>query len=112
MKVLIIGSGGREHAIVWKLSQSPLVSKLFTAPGNAGTLEVGENVDIGASDFTAIKSFVLENKIDMVVVGPEVPLVEGINKFNIIAMDKSGNLIEQSIIIEYNAPNYYTEKIE
>jgi phosphoribosylamine--glycine ligase len=81
MKVLIIGSGGREHAIVWKLSQSPLVTKLYTAPGNAGTLEVGENVNICVSNFTDIKSFVLEKSIDMVVVGPEVPLVEGIHDF-------------------------------
>jgi len=81
MKVLIIGSGGREHAIAWKLSQSPLVSRLFTAPGNAGTSQVGENANIGVTNFAAIKNFVLENKIDMVVVGPEVPLVEGIYDF-------------------------------
>jgi len=81
MKVLIIGSGGREHAIVWKLSQSPLVTKLYTAPGNAGTLKVGENININISNFTAIKSLILEKSIDMVVVGPEVPLVEGIHDF-------------------------------
>ena len=81
MKVLIIGSGGREHAITWKLSQSPLVSKLFTAPGNAGTSEVGENVGIDISNFTAIKNFVLGNLIDLVIVGPEVPLVDGIHDF-------------------------------
>lgn len=81
MKVLIIGSGGREHAIAWKLSQSPIVSKLYTAPGNAGTSEVGENIDIGVSDFSAIKEFVLKNSIEMLVVGPEVPLVEGLHDF-------------------------------
>ena len=70
MKVLIIGSGGREHAITWKLSQSPLVSKLFTAPGNAGTSEVGENVGIDISNFTAIKSFVLGNLF--LFIGPEL----------------------------------------
>ena len=81
MKVLIIGSGGREHAITWKLSQSPLVTKLYTAPGNAGTSEVGKNIDISVSDFIAIKDFVLQNAIEMVIVGPEVPLVEGIHDF-------------------------------
>ena len=81
MKVLIIGSGGREHAIAWKLSQSPIVSKLYTAPGNAGTSEVGENIDMGVSDFLAIKEFVLKNFIEMLVVGPEVPLVEGLHDF-------------------------------
>jgi len=91
MKVLIIGSGGREHAIVWKLSQSPLVTKLYTAPGNAGTSEVDENTDIDISDFTAIKSFVLEKSIDMVVVGPEVPLVEGIHDF-FLADDELKNI--------------------
>lgn len=78
MKILLLGSGGREHALAWKIAQSPKVEKLFIAPGNAGTATVGENVDIKADDFEALKSFCAENVIDMVVVGPEDPLVKGI----------------------------------
>ncbi|MCQ2083404.1 MAG: phosphoribosylamine--glycine ligase [Bacteroidaceae bacterium] len=78
MRILLLGSGGREHALAWKIAQSPLLDKLFIAPGNAGTANVGQNVNIKATDFDAIKSFVLENGIDMVVVGPEDPLVKGI----------------------------------
>jgi len=78
MKILLLGSGGREHAFAWKLSQSPLCEKLFIAPGNAGTSQYGENVAIGINDFTAIEKFVLENKVELVVVGPEDPLVNGI----------------------------------
>jgi len=81
MNILVLGSGGREHAIVWKLSQSPLVTNIFIAPGNAGTAEVGENVNMGVGDFEAIKDFALQNKIEMLMVGPEVPLVEGIHDF-------------------------------
>ena len=78
MNVLILGSGGREHAIAWKLSQSKLLTKLFIAPGNAGTAQCGVNVNMSATDFAAIEKFVPENKIEMVVVGPEDPLVAGI----------------------------------
>tara|TARA_Y100000589_G_scaffold317298_1_gene343113 strand:+ start:42916 stop:44199 length:1284 start_codon:yes stop_codon:yes gene_type:complete len=78
MHVLILGSGGREHAYAWKLAQSPKISKLFIAPGNAGTSLVGENLPIQVNDFDAIKKAVLEHHIDMVVVGPEDPLVNGI----------------------------------
>jgi phosphoribosylamine--glycine ligase len=81
MKVLIIGSGGREHALAWKISQSPLLTELFIAPGNAGTADLGENVNISVSDFNGIRQLVIEKKIGMVVVGPEVPLVEGIHDF-------------------------------
>ncbi len=81
MNILIIGSGGREHAFAWKISQSPKVNKLFIAPGNAGTAEFGTNIEIGVTDFTAIRKVVLENDIELVVVGPEVPLVEGIHDF-------------------------------
>ncbi|MCK5814803.1 MAG: phosphoribosylamine--glycine ligase [Flavobacteriaceae bacterium] len=79
--ILIIGSGGREHAIAWKLAQSEKLGNLFIAPGNAGTEEVGTNLNIGVSDFIGIKKAVLQNKIDIVIVGPEVPLVEGIHDF-------------------------------
>ena len=78
MKLLLLGSGGREHALAWKISQSPKVEKLYIAPGNAGTREVGENVALSATDFDSIKDFVLANGINMVVVGPEDPLVKGV----------------------------------
>lgn len=78
MKLLLLGSGGREHALAWKISQSPKVEKLYIAPGNAGTRNVGENVAIQANDFDAIGRFVIDNGVHMVVVGPEDPLVKGI----------------------------------
>ena len=78
MKILLLGSGGREHALAWKIAQSTKCDKLFIAPGNAGTCNVGENVNMKADDFEAIKQFVVDNSIDMVVVGPEDPLVKGI----------------------------------
>ena len=78
MKILLLGSGGREHALAWKIAQSPQLEKLYIAPGNAGTVNVGVNVPIKADDFQSIKEFVLDKKIDMVVVGPEDPLVKGI----------------------------------
>ena len=81
MNVLLLGSGGREHAIAWKLSQSKHLTKLFIAPGNAGTLLCGQNVALNPLDFTAVKNCVLQNKIVMVVVGPEDPLVKGIHDF-------------------------------
>lgn len=81
MRILLLGSGGREHALAWKISQSSKVEKLYIAPGNAGTANVGENVDIKANDFEGIKSFCLDKQIQMVVVGPEDPLVKGIYDF-------------------------------
>ena len=78
MNILLLGSGGREHALAWKMAQSPKVEQLFIAPGNAGTKEVGINVDIKVTDFEAIAEFVLSNNVAMVVVGPEDPLVKGI----------------------------------
>src|ERR1017187_10560741 len=81
MNILLLGSGGREHAMAWKISQSPRCSKLFIAPGNAGTSQCGTNIAISATDFAAVRKFVLENDIKMVVVGPEDPLVKGIHDF-------------------------------
>ncbi len=81
MNILLLGSGGREHALAWKISQSPKIEKLFIAPGNAGTAQIGTNVAISVNDFSSLKHFVLENKIDMVVIGPEDPLVNGIYDF-------------------------------
>ena len=81
MKILLLGSGGREHALAWKIAQSPKVEKLYIAPGNAGTTNAGENVSLKADDFKGIKDFVITNNVDMVVVGPEDPLVKGIYDF-------------------------------
>jgi phosphoribosylamine--glycine ligase len=81
MNILILGSGGREHAYAWKLAQSKRLSKLYIAPGNAGTASVGTNVNISATDFDAVKKFVVENQINMVVVGPEDPLVKGVHDY-------------------------------
>ena len=81
MNILLLGSGGREHAFAWKMTQSPLCSQLFVAPGNAGTLKSATNANINPNDFIAIKQFVLANTIEMVVVGPEDPLVNGIYDF-------------------------------
>jgi len=81
MNVLILGSGGREHAFAWKISQSNLLNQLFIAPGNAGTSEVGTNLNINPTDFNAIKEIVLKKSIEMVVVGPEDPLVKGVHDF-------------------------------
>lgn len=104
MKVLLLGSGGREHALAWKIAQSAKVEKLFIAPGNAGTQNVGENVDIKADDFEALKNFVVENGVDMVIVGPEDPLVKGVyddfkndertKNVPVIGPSKSGAVLE------------------
>ncbi len=81
MKILLLGSGGREHALAWKIAQSPKVTQLYIAPGNAGTKEAGINVPLKADDFDGIRTFVLEQGVDMVVVGPEDPLVKGVYDF-------------------------------
>ena len=81
MNVLILGSGGREHAFAWKIAKSSSCNNLFIAPGNAGTAEVGNNVEISVNDFESNKEFVLLEGIEMVVVGPEDPLVNGIYDF-------------------------------
>ena len=78
MKILLLGSGGREHALAWKIAQSPRVEKLYIAPGNGGTGAIGENVALNISDFDDVAAFVINYEVDMVVVGPEAPLVEGI----------------------------------
>ena len=81
MNILIIGGGGREHTFAWKITQSPLCDKLFVAPGNAGTAEIAINLTLGVNDFDAIKAAVVDHQIDMVVVGPEDPLVNGIHDY-------------------------------
>lgn len=104
MKVLLLGSGGREHAIAWKLAQSSQLEELYIAPGNAGTRKHGKNVDIQVTDFGSIKTFVIENNIEMVVVGPEDPLVNGIVDF--FATDPS--LMSVAVI----GPNKYAAQLE
>lgn len=81
MNILLLGSGGREHALAWKMAQSPKTDTLFIAPGNAGTATVGTNAALSATDFPALKDFVLKNRVEMVVVGPEDPLVKGVYDF-------------------------------
>ena len=81
LNILLIGSGGREHAMAWKIKQSSTLNRLFIAPGNAGTAGLGENIPVGVTDFAGLKRVVLEKEIDLVVVGPEVPLVEGLHDF-------------------------------
>ena len=81
MTILLLGSGGREHAFAWKMTQSPLCEKLFVAPGNAGTSTIATNVAMSPTDFDAIKAFVIQENVKMVVVGPEDPLVKGIYDF-------------------------------
>lgn len=106
MNILLLGSGGREHALAWKIAQSAKCSKLFIAPGNAGTGAVGENVAINADDFGRLKDFAVERKVDMVVVGPEDPLVKGIYdafkddvrtaRIPVIGPSKAGAVLEGS----------------
>ncbi len=81
MRILLLGSGGREHALAWKLSQSPLCESLFIAPGNAGTAQCGVNLNFGVTDFESIRKACIEKKIDLVLVGPEEPLVKGVTDF-------------------------------
>ena len=106
MKILLLGSGGREHALAWKIAQSEKCDKLFIAPGNGGTGQVGENVNMKADDFEAVKQFVADNGIGMVVVGPEDPLVKGIyddlkadprtSSVPVIGPSKAGAVLEGS----------------
>ncbi len=106
MKLLLLGSGGREHALAWKIAQSPLIDKLYIAPGNAGTANAGENVAIKADDFDAVANFVVAHGVDMVVVGPEDPLVKGIYDYfkqrddvkhvPVIGPSKAGAVLEGS----------------
>src|ERR1035437_10200114 len=81
MNVLILGSGGREHAMAWKIAQSPKLTKLFVAPGNPGTAKIAENVPLKILDFDSIGRFVVENSVSLVLVGPEEPLVKGIHDY-------------------------------
>jgi phosphoribosylamine--glycine ligase len=81
MTILILGSGGREHTFAWKIAQSPLCETLYVAPGNSGTSQIAQNINIGVTDFQAIKNLVLDKLVDMVIVGPEDPLVQGIHDF-------------------------------
>jgi phosphoribosylamine---glycine ligase len=120
MNILILGSGGREHALAWKLAQSKKVTKIFIGPGNAGTSMLGENLNVDPGNFQDVKKVVLENKIDIVIVGPEAPLVDGIHDFflndavlrniPVIGPDKSAARLEGSkdfskdFLTRYNIP--------
>lgn len=106
MNILLLGNGGREHAFALKMSESPLLSQLYIAPGNTGTAQCGKNIDISPTDFTAIKIFCLKNKVEMLVVGPEAPLAAGIRDFfeadaeiqhiPVIGPDSKGAMMESS----------------
>src|SRR5215471_16553553 len=104
MKILVIGNGGREHALAWKLKQSPHIERIFCAPGNAGTAEVGENVAISANDLGTLVRFAKENRIDLIAVGPDNPLAAGIvdlfvaEKLRAFGPTKSAARIEASKI--------------
>ncbi len=120
MKLLLLGSGGREHALAWKIAQSKKIEKLYIAPGNAGTANVGENVNMKADDFEAVKAFCLNNSVDMVVVGPEDPLVKGVYDFfkqdealkhiPVVGPSKQGAVLEgskdfaKSFMMRHNIP--------
>lgn len=120
MNILLLGSGGREHALAWKINQSDKIDKLYIAPGNAGTSDIGENIDIKLSDFEAIKKHTIEKKINIVVVGPEQPLVDGISDYfmldtelksiSVIGPVKAGAILEGSkdfakdFMTKYNIP--------
>jgi phosphoribosylamine--glycine ligase len=120
MKILLLGSGGREHALAWKIAQSEKCNKLYIAPGNAGTSNCGENINMKADDFEAIKQFCVEKSIDMVVVGPEDPLVKGIyddlkadlrtKNIPVIGPSKAGAVLEgskdfaKSFMMRHNIP--------
>jgi len=120
MNVLLLGSGGREHALAWKMAQSKKLESFFIAPGNAGTSDYGENVNLSLLDFPSVKKFVLENNVNMVVVGPEEPLVKGIHDFfladeelkniPVIGPDAKGAQLEGSkdfskqFMMKYNIP--------
>ena len=133
MNILLLGSGGREHTLAWKIAQSPLLDYLFIAPGNAGTANLGTNINLKLDDFEAIKEFIIDMKIDMLVVGPEQPLVDGIYDFikadsqikdtAIIGMSKQGAQLEGSkdfakeFMMKYNVPtaayqSFNSENIE
>ena len=120
MNILILGSGGREHALSWKLAQSKKVSRIFIGPGNAGTSESGTNLNINPENFPEVKDAVIKNKINMVIVGPEAPLVAGIHDFflndpilkdiPVIGPDKSAARLEgskdfaKSFLMRHNIP--------
>src|SRR6478609_4188160 len=108
MKILVIGSGGREHALAWKLRQSSNAERIFCAPGNAGTAEIGENVAIPASDLGALVRFAKQNRIGLTVVGPDDPLASGIvdlfaaEKLRAFGPTKSAARIEASKVLQKN----------
>ena len=111
MRILLLGSGGREHAFAWKIAQSSQLDKLFIAPGNAGTSEIGVNVDIQVDDFEAIGNFSVENKIDFVMVGPEGPLVNGIHDY-FLANEKLKNIDLSLTFLTFELKNRVHTKVQ
>jgi phosphoribosylamine---glycine ligase len=117
MNILILGSGGREHTLAWKIKQSPKCDKLFVAPGNAGTGQIAENINISLTDFPKLAEFSLNNNIELIVVGPEAPLVDGVvdyfkgrndlKNISIIGPDKTGAQLEGSKDFSKNFMNRY-----
>ena len=124
MKVLLVGSGGREHALAWKLSQSPLVDRLFIAPGNPGTAMHGENVAIPAEDIEGLKAFALREKIDFTVIGPELPLTLGItDAFNVAGLKVFGptraaaelegsKAFSKELMVRYKVPTAFYKRFD
>ncbi len=114
MKILVVGGGGREHALCWKIKKSPLVEKIYCAPGNAGISKVAECVDINSTDIEALKDFALNSKIDLTVVGPEQPLTMGIvnlfeeNNLKIFGPDKAASQLEGSKVFSKNLMKKYS----
>ena len=114
MKILVVGGGGREHALCWKIKKSPLVEKVYCAPGNAGISKVANCIDIEASDLEGLKDFAIKNRIDLTVVGPELPLTLGIvdlfedNKLKIFGPDKAASELEGSKVFSKNLMKNYS----
>ena len=118
--VLIIGSGGREHAISWKIKQSALLKNLYVAPGNSGTAQIAENLNINPSNYSQLKTTIINKNIDLLVVGPEVPLVEGIHdqlkadddlrELKIIGPKKKGAMLEGSKLFAKQFMQKYNSK--
>jgi len=108
MKVLVIGSGGREHTLVWKISQSPMVDKIYCTPGNGGIASIAECHDIKATDFDGIKNFAKEAKVDLIVVGPDDPLVLGLvdtlnaEGFRVFGPKENAAILEGSKVFSKN----------
>ena len=108
MIIAVIGSGGREHSICKKISESPKISKIYCLPGNAGTSEIAENIEIDINNFEKIKNFLIKSKIDLVVVGPEKPLVNGIVDF--LEKEKIKYLVQKKYLLNLKGQKFLQKK--